>query len=665
MLIANTVFAQLDSRTYRTLTEACLQNQPGTGFEPQNIKFYVQKGGLIVGKTVWANNNPLSRVKLRPGNYYVNQGNKAMKVDQLGQIANVISCESGPINPPESQSYIISQVPNQINWGQFGNFKITFGEAMWGAGAPRFSNETGVPSDAMAHGWTHTDGVGLNTIAQVPMNKALKFVIVNRALEDLIIDKLVKAGHTDAVGLSTKTESLATVKETTAFEAGKQMYESSWGAWVPEKNDYGVRIGVPFWNEEMWTGEWKEKGRIMKHMILGAKNKAAAEGNYFEPVLYGYLFNNCLGSFTANNALLPWGEKRFFPYHEPFEIANFKNPSVNVTPYLDIPGLQHGLFSYQKVPYPMYESLYKKDASGKYLMSGGRRVWRDTDFTETQNGEKVNFYASPKDAKEYYFEDHYLPEVWYSTIQPYALYSHLVFARMGMKKFNNDHYDITTPDNFTNKLCHIIRDETEGTFFSMTKLSRPLSSYISEFQVYMTYLVGVKSLYVWTDYGLRSGINEPGPFKARPYGQDYPMDDPVPLQPRYWGAYESYTAALKYLQDIQNKYSIFSGSEKYWQATTPSDQTNQVLLFGVVSGKNLVVFGTEPRLDKGEEIVVNLTLKNQSTFQKTFKIKGKEHFINVFELPENITNTDEIRFQYNDMYGGQHKHTGNLLNPNW
>ncbi|GAB3518649.1 hypothetical protein [Emticicia fontis] len=667
LLIANSLFAQLDIRTYRTLTEACTQNQPGTGYTPQNFKFYVQKGGLIVGKTVWSSSSPTSKIKLRPGNYYVVQGNQAMKIDQLGRVANIISCESGPVNPTESQSYLISQVPNQINWSQFGNFQNTFGQAVYGYGNPRFSNETGPSGDALAHGWTHTDGVGLNTIAQVPINKASKFMDCNAVFDNQIVPELIAAGKADAAGMSTKTENLTSVSDATAFEAGKKLYYSSWGAWVPETNSYGVRIGVPFWNEEMWQGRWEEKGRLMKQIILGAKDRATAEGKFFEPILYGYLFNSCLGSFTLNNASIPFGEKRFFPYHSSAEIATFKNASVNVTPYLGIAGIQHGLFSYEKVPFPMYESLYKKDSDGKYVMSGGRRVWRDTDFTEKQNGQTINFYASPKDAREYYYENDYLPEVWYATIQPYALYSHLVFARMGLKKFNNGNYDISTPDNFTNKLCHIIRDETEGTFFSMTKISRPISQYMAEFQVYLTYLIGVKSMYVWTDYGPRAGLNEPGGYPVKPYGQDYNLfkDGQIQPVPRYWGTFESYTASLKYLQDIHNKYNVFSGSEKYWQATAPSDQTNQVLLFGVLSGKNLVVFGTDPRLDKDEEIVVNMSLSNQSGFNKTFKIKGRQHFVNAFELPAGTYTTDNIRLQYNDLYGVQHKHTGNLLNPNW
>lgn len=657
--------AQPAASTYRTLTQVCLDNQPGSGKTPQNIKFYTLKTGLAIGNPLWKT-NIVGRTLLRPGSYYVIQGNKALKVGLTGLIENVIGCATGTVVPSEPQDYLISTTPNVINWGQFGNFQLTFGEAHYGFGTPRFLNETGSPSDPLSHGWTHSDAVGLNTIAELPPAKAMKFITLNQTIDNALVSELLDEGKFDAVGLRTSTENLGSVTNATAYLAGRKLYYHIWGAWDPQRGDYNARIGMPMIDEEVWHGSFENRGRIMNQMIAGMKAEASGVGKTVKPVMYGYLFNNCIGSFISNNGNIPFSEQRFFPNHSDTEIESFKNPNAHVSQYLNQTGIQHGLFPYFKVPYPMTESLYKKDAQGNYVIVNGKRVWRDTDYTETQYNQTVNFYASPKDV-DYYTGNEYLPESWYAAIQPFALYSHYVFGRMGFNKFYNNNYNITNRDDFASELVAIVRDETEGTYFSMTNKSRPISPYLAEFQVYLPYLLGIRNFEVWTDYGPRSALSEPGAYPVRPYGQNYKrLRNGVILdEPRYWGTYEVYTACLKYLQDIQNKYNIFSGTEKYWQATAPSDKTNQVLLFGVLSGNNLVVFGTDFRLDKTDEITVNFTLSNVSGYNTTFKIKGRKHFINVIQLPAGSYTTDNLRFQYNDLYGSMHKHTGNLQNPNW
>ncbi|WP_394995031.1 hypothetical protein [Emticicia sp.] len=654
------------ARTYRTLTEACLRNQPGNGNAPEMLKFYAEKGGLIVGKTLWSNNTVGNRLKLRPGKYYVVQGNKAMTVDFFGRIDNIIGCESGTIIPTEPQSYILTTVPNKINWTQFGNFQNTFGTAQYGVGSPRFSNETGFPNDPISHGWTHVDSPGINSKANVGLEKGIKYVDVNTALDMQIVAELLDEGKMDAVGLRTWAENLGSVSSLTAYEAGRKLYYTAWSGWSPTANNYDVIIGVPTLVEQKWTNSADQRGRIMERLIAGMKTEATATGNYFLPQIQNSQVNACDGGVIANSNTIPFSDLRFFPNYSASEILGFKTLKPIAQRYLSQTGIQViDKFNF-RVPYPMTESLYKKNLDGSYILVSGKRVPRDTDFNENQYGKTVNFYATPKDVS-YYTGTEYFPEVWYAALQPFALYSHLIFSRMGLNNFFNSNPIITNRDAFSAELTATFSEETESNYFAMSTESRPIAPYLAEFQIYATYLTGIKNFQIQTNYGRRAAINEPEGFKVRQYGENYEhlKNNTFIDIPKHWGTYEVYTNTLKYLQSVQNSYNIFSGSEKYFQCTAPSDKTNQVMIFGIISGNNLLVFGTDSRLDKTEQITVNLTLSNQAGFLKTFNIKGRQHFINVFQLPVSSYTTTNIQVEYNDLYGAKHKHTGNLENPNW
>lgn len=654
------------ARTYRTLTEACTRNQPGSGNAPESIKFYAEKGGLSVGKTLWANNNPSSRIKLRPGNYYVLQGNRAIKVDFFGKVENIITCENNTITPPEPQSFVITTEANKINWLQFGNFQNTFGTAQYGSGAPRFSDEKGLPNDPLARGWTHIADVGTNTKAQVPVEKAINMLDINIVLDMQIVTELIDAGMEDAVGLLTWGQSLGAVSSTTAYEAGRKLYYSGWGAWNPDTQGYSFRNGIITLLENKWTGSAEQKGRLMERIVAGMKAEALSLGNYFLPQIFNSQFNSCDGELVSGSNNIPFSEMRFFPNHSAAEKASFQNAKPIIQSVLSQPNIQViDNFNF-RVPFPMSETFYKKDNSGNYIVSAGKRVFRDTDFSEIQYGKSVNFYAKPKDVS-YYSGTNYLPEAWYATVQPFALYSHLIYSRQGLNKYFNSNINITGKDNFSASLVATFQEQTEPSYFAMSTESRPLSQYLAELQVYATYLLGIKNFQIMTKNGRRSAVNEPNGFTVRKYGEDYlyMKNNVMVNEPRHWGTYEVYTNTIKFLQNIQNTYNIFSGTEQYFQCAQPSDATNQAMIFGVISGNNLLIFGTDSRLDKGEQISVSLTLSNQTGFAKTFNIKGREHYINVFQLPAGTYTTDNIRVQYNDLYGAMHKHTGNLQNPNW
>jgi hypothetical protein len=489
---------------------------------------------------------------------------------------------------------------------------------------------------------------------------------INTVLDMQIVTELIDAGMTDAVGLRTWTESLGAVTSETAYNAGKKLYYAGWGAWNPDTQGYLFRNGIITLVEQKWAGSAEQRGRIMERIIAGMKAEAANIGNFLIPQVFNSQFNACDGELVSGSNNIPFSEMRFFPNHSSTEKMNFQSAKPIVKRYLSQTGIQIiDNFNF-RVPFPMSESLYKKDANGNYVISAGKRVFRDSDFSENQYGKLVNFYATPKDVS-YYSGANYLPEVWYATVQPFALYSHLVYSRQGINNYFNSNTNITNKDDFSASLVGSFREETEPAYFAMSTQSRPISQYLAELQVYATYLLGIKNFQVITKNGRRSAANEPNGFTVKKYGEDYlyMKNDVMVTEPRHWGTYEVYTNALRYLQNTQSTYNIFSGTETYFQCTQPSDATNQAMIFGIISGNNLLIFGTDSRLDKGEQITVSLTLSNQNGFAKTFNIKGREHFLNVFQLPAGSYTAENIRVQYNDLYGGMHKHTGNLQNPNW
>lgn len=667
---------------YRTLSEACTANTVNSGITNRATKFYAST--FAVGQYAFADNIPSSTRRLQPGIYYTNKDglHSAFQINKAGQISAIQACSGtgggggggGPVvvNPNGKLQYSVSTSPNIINWSQYPNFTLPSSmRAVYGWGAPMYSNETGIPTDALAKGWSITDGADAVSSALLPLGKAIKWLHVEKSMNDDVSQELMHEGLSEGRYFRYSSINLNAISNATAYRAGQLFYYKCWGAYDPAVLGNGVRIGNVFMNQEEDT--WSQfgnatRGRVTAQIIKGMHSQK--ETRPLTVSVYGAMLSNYYGSFNQAyiSGQIGYSELAISPYYNDTEIANFKkhsgflNSTFNAT---DTPNTFAGVSLYFKVPYPTDEPLYDINPStGAYVMVNGKRKWRSTNYTTNVFGESVNIYATPQDGAVAYYPAGWIVESAFAVRQMYIWYDQLVFNRYALRDYYAASNDLSNLDNFDVKLEAIQRDETEGTFYSLTQKSRPLNAQVAEFFVGVCYGTGIRAHHIWTDYSPRTHPSQNLPSAAKPYGQNYYSIASGTSIPKRWGFFEAETAALKYITDINTQYQFFDGTEKVVLGTQVADKTHEIILCGALRGNKLWLFATAPYFDKTDKTNVTVTNSmNSSTY--TFEVKGRENSWQVIELPAGSYTTGNIRFQYLDELGTTHKVTGNLNSHTW
>lgn len=665
---------------YRTLAEACTSNMLNSGVTNRPTKFYASE--FKIGEYAFADNLPSSTQRLQPGIYYTNKNglHSAFRINNNGQISAIQACTgtgggggSLPIviNPSGKLQYSLTTVPNQLNWAQFPTFSLPTGlRAVYGWGAPMYSNETGAPTDALAHGWSVTDGADAVSSAILPMSRTIKWMHVEKTLSDNVSNDLVNEGKLDGKYFALRQINLPAISDATAYRGGQLFYYHAWGAYDPLDNTSKGRIGNVFLNQE--EDSWSQfgnaqRGRITAQIIKGMHSQK--ETRPLTVTVYGASLSNYYGSFNQayTSSTVPYGELAISPYYTDTEIANFKkhtgflNSTFNAT---DTPNTYAGVSLYFKVPYPTDESLYDQNADGSYVMVNGKRKWRSTNYTTNVFGETVNIYATPQDGAVGYYPSGYIVESAFAVRQMYIWYDQLVFNRYALRDYYAASNDLSNLDNFDVKLEGIQRDETEGTFYSLTQKSRPLNAQVAEFFVGVLYGTGLRNHHIWTDYSPRTHPSQGLPSAIKPYGQNYYSISSGTAIPKRWGFFEAETAALKYITDLNTQHQFFDGTEKVILATQVADKTHEIIMCGGLRGNKMWLFAMAPYFNKTDKTTVTVT-NSLNSFSYTFEVTGRSNSWQTITLPAGVYTTGNLRFRYVDELGIEHKVTGNLNSHTW
>lgn len=661
---------------YRSLSDACVKNQPNSGFQNKQTSFFAES--FEVGKYAFMDNSPTSTRRLQPGYYYTNKNgaNSAFQVNNTGKIIGIQPCNSGStgvgtVNPNGKLQYQLSNTVNQINWNQFPKFSLPSGfRAVYGWGAPLYSNETSTPTDALAHGWSITDGASAVSSALLPMSRAINWVHVEKTLSDVVSQQLINEGKPDGKYFTYSYMNLPAITDDLAYRAGQLFYYHCWGGYDPATNTYVPRIGNVFLNQE--EDSWSKFGNVQRGRITAKLLKGMHSQKETRPLtttVYGAMLSTYYGSFNAAyiSGTIPFSENAISPYYTDAEIANFKkhtgflNTGFNNT---DTPNTYAAVSQYFKVPYPTDESLYDRYADGSYYMVNGKRKWKTTHYTTNVFGESINIYATPQDGAIAYYPSGWIVESAYAVRQFYVWYDQLVFNRYALRDYYGASTDLSNLDNFDVKLEAVQRDETEGTFFSLTQKSRPLNAQVAEFFVGVCFGTGLRAHHIWTDYAARTHPSQNLPTAVVPYGQNYYTIATTSSIPKRWGFFEAETAALKYITDIHTAHQVFDGTEKVVLATQVADKTHEIILCGALRGNKLWLFAIAPYFDKTDKTTVTVS-NSVNNFTYSFEVKGRENSWQVITLPAASYTTGNIRFQYNDELGVTHKVTGNLNTHTW
>lgn len=567
--------------------------------------------------------------------------------------------------PSGKLKYTVSTRPNNINWGQFGDFALPNTlTAIWGFGNPRFSNEKGSPTDALAHGWTHTDSPNLTGSSKLPMSRISGFRVVEDMMNCCVVPELIDEGKRDANNLRNGGGNLSAVSPKLAQEAGAKAYYHAWGEYDPDIRENAPRNSFIILNQELeWGGNVVTRGRVMANLIKGIHSVKG--NNPLTVCYYGNPVSKYTGSYNqaAYNGTSPDQEHNFAPFYNEAEKASFKtHTGVLNTTFNEFPNY-FTVDPYFKVPYPKTESLYRKNPDGSYFTNRGNRVWRNTNFSETIDGIPTNFYAIPQGGTEAWYNGFYLPESWFAVRQFYNMYDRIVYNRYAVRNFAGLGEDLSQLDNSNIKLMTMLRDETEPTFFSLTTEKRQLTANIGEFFIGCTFGTGVRAYYTWTGYGNRTHPNQQNQYSARRYGDDYfVMGEST--QKRYWGFYEGLTAGLKFISDANKNHQFFDGNEKIILATEPSNTNHEIIMCGQLRGNKLFIFAKAPYFDVEDRTTIRITNTLNRNIQK-FDLIGRENAWQIIILPEGKYSPADIRFEYKDELGKIHRVTGDLLKHGW
>ncbi len=562
--------------------------------------------------------------------------------------------------PNGKLNYKVSISPNQINWQQFGNFSLPDKLiAIWGFGNPRFSNEKGFPTDALSHGWTHTDSPNLTGSSRLPMAKISGFRMVEQMLNCCVVNDLIKEGKPEAQYFNTEKPNLEAISPKLAQEAGAKAYYHAWGEYDPDKKSNAPRNSFIILDQELdWRASSATRGKVMANLIKGMHS---VKGN--NPLItcyYGNPVSRFIGSFNqaAYDGSAIDEEHKFSPYYSESEKASFKiNTGVLNETFKEYVNY-FAIDPYFKVPYPKNETLYRKNADGSYFLNNGKRVWRITSYQEIIDGSPTNVYATPQAGTEDWYHGFYLPESWFAVRQFYNLYDRIVYNRYALRNFLKIGEDLSQIDESNIRLMTLLRDETEPTFFSLTTEKRQLSANIGEFFIGCTFGTGIRAYYTWTTYGNRTHPSQRNDYSARTYGEDYYVMGEKP-QKRYWGFFEGLTAGLKFISEAHQKYQFFDGNEKIILATEPNNTTHEIILCGQIRENKLFIFAKAPYFDKEDKTTISISNRINSDIQQ-IELIGRENLWQMITLPAGKYAPSDIKFEYKDELGNIHKVTGDL-----
>lgn len=609
----------------------------------------------------------------------------------------------------------------RINWDKIPPFSLPEGlTAIWGAGSPRWLDEAS-PTDAMVHGWTHTNNANidgaelvdakrekaiyfpyggasalLSAINQVKathptvVNAAIiqEFRIVNQTNSDLNFsytdyqNQTVNATVSAPQGQPEEEMTVACLFDTQPQGTGSY-YQGIIRIYNPDAvTDAGyVALGRAYYNQEKWSPDgitgnpalrkagvifYNEEtlgnsGRANQLLFKGMSLEATAQNSPLKIIFYGKEFVGWGGGFYSGqqNDNVSW-KKKVFPNLSP----TIRTTAEQLTEYANRTELGEANCvvlnsgTYFKVPYPSGVK-YEKQNDNYVLDQDGERKWRLGQFSEQIRGQSVTFLADT------------LNGGWIGSGPSYGYPNNRVpeIFWAVWQMYSAISYTIYVNIALAKKyrgnsdIYNSLADLPVKAGVIMrhdTEATAP--AYSDKFRPLTAYQVewSVLSSFALTEfYEVWTDIL---PIR-------HPNENASPVATNKGSGYgsqfldfsqfEEMTWALKHIAYISPS-GVFSNGNKKIVAYEPANTTNEIMIFGRIKSNKIWVFASEPRLDPNEFIVVTLTNKKNNYSQK-FAVKHNENFSDVFTLPSTDSyEPSDIVFTYKDIYNVEHKVSGDL-----
>jgi hypothetical protein len=604
--------------------------------------------------------------------------------------------------------------------------------AVWGWGSPRWLDELNTaqkPTDALAHGWTHTDNCFIDG-SELTKEKRAKFIVpaysaYNQAVSDVLVsnpnavnirlmrrwvlknetNNPINFTYTDHTGatindvvppadsqlgyfelaVSSFWESppnydpkrpdgayyhnAANASDADIIEVGKRYYEHN--KWIyngPADQSQGFEAQMWLFDEENITVWDANSFRVNSLILKGVKLRALADNNDLKIIYYGKVFTDFFGFYSGReqDGTATWKQK-IFPHlttQKRIDASTFNGWIHQGT--LDAGIWFDGGF-YLKVPMPMENSKYEKQNGAYRLDQDGERLYRFNEFSEVIRGENTTFRRLSQfgvnigtDAS-YGYPSNVVGELFWAVNEMYSCVTRLLFLKIAMaRKFRNNE-DIY--NNYTDPIspCAVVRDRAEGSFPGYGSDNRPLTEYQIEFN-FLFPLIAYGKVYVWTSY---NNVQHPNMtqsitgINARLKSQGYAStENPNGTLPMDFGAFEDMTRTLELIKWADEEYGVFTDSV-FYSAYAPASISHEIIIMGRIKDNKVFIAASAPEMDYNETMSVVFSNK-KNTFSRSFTVNGCKNTVQCYVLPTDTYDPKDLVFTYNDIYGQQHKVTGDL-----
>lgn len=605
-----------------------------------------------------------------------------------------------------------------INWQNYPEFTLpaNFEIVNWGWGFPRWKDEA-TPSDALLRGFTHTDNGLITSPSVLPATKRSNFSTFNEqdindaianvvgsypsAIEATIVQEYncdnfslidsrtvnYTAYDGSLASVVIAPDSSGTIKAkfgtfspTPGLDslAGQEVYNlagatndalynigrsasSSFTRQVNFDTDVvDVFARILLYDEEKFNNTERLNARIIEGIIFQSNEDTRP----CKVIWYGKTFQGWGIGVYGGNETGSW-KNIFYPNLSPTNLANLYEPSSYLA---EIDAAATDIYLdpvfYFKVPLPQQNTKYHKQNGAYVLDVDGERTIRKTQFSETIRKENVTFYLDPQTGGidaigagvAYGYPNNIVPELWFAMQQFYIHASKVISLLVACRKREegdlNIYGDLSTQKI---KLCPVIRNETEAwTFGGYTSEYRPYTDFQIEWWIYLSLII-CENYSGWSGYYNQTKAN--GQNKGS--GVYITSDNPTGTNIKQFSSFEAWVKANAEIADLEATHSIFGATSKRCVFFQPADTSHEICGWGRLSENRILLHLSEPRLDFDE--VMSVTLKNKiNSYTKTINLKGNQNFLDVFYLPTGTYAPADVYLEYADIYGQNHKVSGDL-----
>lgn len=612
-------------------------------------------------------------------------------------------------------SYTLSTADNYLNLDQFEDVnppeQFQFGT---GAGFPQFIEEGTGLIKALKKGYAYTVNGSAYGESRIPSSKTSRFTTPDDGILETIglsvsqlggVYESAKYLHEDngrRFDLVTNEAANMVGRYYSPANSFKPNNQNCVGNWYQP-------IGQVFFDSEIYAdnSDWH---RVMWNIIQGIKQAQLAlkmlffYGRYTTSFLQGgdmstyyRIGNMSFGTTFLNNWLNNGSTYRWSPY----------------TNLMDKTCVDIGQYFREAIP--LTASLYKKDAFGAYVLSGGKRVFRDDTFTETVFGHTNEYLAIPDDQVRYrqrndttgaetvnsvlqpgfsWFRGEaqyrnpaqYRPAVEWALEGVFRIHDLMQDGLRSITKNQFNTVDISRYREWINTkpaatFCVYTEPFTYGGNHWKRNWATPE---MLKWMYVDAVFSGIFHIEMWQDgtggeFGLTSNIcPEPTSFDSN--GVPNGFSNYV-IKAQGNALYAPFTSFYTFNNNRWNSIEIVTATINKIIRTFAGISFNDTLRFGsftraIVSagskemmgkffyqGSRLVMYLWNPFNDLSDTTNVTLTLGSQT---RTLTLTGRELRLFEFDISGlGINNPIDVKLQYNNTDGELRKVTGDIQNHNW